>query len=65
MTPAQTAILLGSKYVIAVHVHKFGLINGLIRQAQQLIGIRLLGLRVEGPANTGRNLQRLFADMHG
>jgi hypothetical protein len=48
MAPAQAAVLLGVKHKVAILALQLDLIHGLIGWAQQLVGIHLVGLRIEG-----------------
>ena len=54
---AHIAILLGVKNVVAVFARLLGLIHGLVCLAQQLVGIHFFRLRIEGDAETGRDLE--------
>ena len=54
---ANAAIKLGIKNVITIFPGQLGLIHGLIRLAQQLIGVDGVLLRVERQAQAGRDLQ--------
>jgi hypothetical protein len=54
---AHAAILFGVEDVVAVLAGQLGLIHRLVGLPQQLVGIDLLGLRVEGDAEAGRHLE--------
>ena len=54
---AQAAVMRGIKHTAAVLARHFGLVHGLVGLAQELVGIDVLRLRVEGDAQAGRNLQ--------
>ena len=62
---ADMPIAFRVEHVIAILASELGLIHGLIRLTQQLIGVGILGLRVKRHAEAGRNLQRLTLDRHG
>ena len=59
---AHVAVLIGVEQVIAVLAGELGLVHGLVGLAQQLVGVDLVALRVEGDAETGRDLEHEVAD---
>ena len=64
MVDAHAAVLRRIEDVIAILARHFGLIHGLVGLAQQLIGLDVLGLRIEGHAQAGRDLQHQRAQLH-
>ena len=61
---ADAAVLLGVEDVVTVLARQLGLIHGLVGLAQQLIRIDVFRLRIEGDAETGRDLEYEVANLH-
>ena len=61
---AQVAVLFGVEDVEAVLAEQLGVVHRLVGLAQELVGVGLLGLRVEGETEAGRHLQQVVADAY-